>query len=75
MICGFSFENVPDSGPQSTPLNGGPGGGNVDDWSPPGDVGNSQPSSTISENVVLERPTATVLVQTMRMPERKPTAR
>jgi len=67
VFCGFSFENVPDSGPQSTPINEGSSDtGNVDYW--------SAPEAGPGDVAVEPTPTATMLLLTGRMPEPTPAA-
>ena len=71
MICGLSFENVPDSGPQSTPMNEGSSGkGDVDYWNGPENRQTNPPGNA----PVGPTPTATILLLTVRMPGPTPTA-
>lgn len=59
---GFSFENVPDSGPQSTPINDGSDSkGDVDYWSGPNDRSSQAPPPLGPGNDVVGRRTPTTV--------------
>lgn len=64
------FENVPDSGPHSTPINeGSDGTGDVDYWSGPENGGSTQTTLLGPGNIAVEpTPAATSLLLTIRMP-------